>query len=494
MAVEKSVTRRPRPVALARFFWVPLVLLQLLSASLQTAASQLLPNGPVALVGAQVIDGYEVAPISDGVVVYEDGVITAVGSASEVQIPANARVIDVGGHTVLPGLIDNHVHVDLIGHGSYERYYEFLGGDERLDEVMPIAAKQMLRAGVTTALDLGAPFEILDVRRKIDSGQIPGPRLLVSGPWITRVEYDTIPDSYEVVITSPEEGALKALELIDRGSDVIKTWEGLTQEDYHAIVTAAHSRGVKVHAHLYDPEAIKMAIEAGVDVFQHVGSAGNPPYEEALINTIAHKEIPVVQTISHRVWVYPSTLAFPSRLKRAEYKTDMPDDIYREFMDSFNDFHQLPYFRNAATEIRNSKHSASQFIEAGARMGVGTDAASPLNMHLEAIWREMSALVDSGMTPIQVISAATKTNAEILGVFAERGSLEPGKQADILVVAGNPLEDIETLGRVALIAKGGALWVTESSTLQVDGPINHFRTPRVFPRGYRRACDGQVCL
>ena len=477
MAVEKWVTRRPRSVALTRFFGVPFVLLQLLSASLQTAASQLLPNGPVALVGAQVIDGYEVAPISDGVVVYEDGVITAVGSASEVQIPANARVIDVGGHTVLPGLIDNHVHVDLIGHGSYERYYEFLGGDERLDEVMPIAATQMLRAGVTTALDLGAPFEILDVRRKIDSGQIPGPRLLVSGPWITRIEYDTIPDSYEVVITSPEEGALKALELIDRGSDVIKTWEGLTQEDYHAIVTAAHSRGVKVHAHLYDPEAIKMAIEAGVDVFQHVGSAGNPPYEEALINTIAHKEIPVVQTISHRVWVYPSTLAFPSRLKRAEYKTDMPDYIYREFMDSFQNFHQLPYFRNAANEIRNSKQSASQFIDAGARIGVGTDAASPLNMHLEAIWREMSALVDIGMTPIQVISAATKTNAQILGVFAERGSLEPGKQADILVVAGNPLEDIEVLGRVALVAKGGALWVTENSTLQIDAPINHFQNP-----------------
>ena len=477
MAVEKWVTRRPRSVALTRFFWVPLVLLQLLSASLQTAASQLLPNGPVALVGAQVIDGYEVAPISDGVVVYEDGVITAVGSASEVQIPANARVIDVGGHTVLPGLIDNHVHVDLIGHGSYERYYEFLGGDERLDEVMPIAAKQMLRAGVTTALDLGAPFDILDVRRKIDLGEIPGPRLLVSGPWITRVQYDTIPDSYEEVISSPEEGARKALELIDRGSDVIKTWEGLTQEDYHAIVTAAHSRGVKVHAHLYDPEAIKMAIEAGVDVFQHVGSAGNPPYEEALINTIAHKEIPVVQTISHRVWVYPSTLAFPSRLKRAEYKTDMPGDIYREFMDSFQNFHQLPYFRNAANEIRNSKQSASQFIDAGARIGVGTDAASPLNMHLEAIWREMSALVDSGMTPIQVISAATKTNAEILGVFAERGSLEPGKQADILVVAGNPLEDVEVLGRVALVAKGGALWVTENSTLQVDAPINRFQNP-----------------
>jgi imidazolonepropionase-like amidohydrolase len=155
----------------------------------------------------------------------------------------------------------------------------------------------------------------------------------------------------------------------------------------------------------------------------------------------------------------------------------MPDDIYEEFMDSFQNFHQLPYFRNAATEIRNSKQSARQFIEAGARMGVGTDAASPLNMHLEAIWREMSALVDSGMTPIQVISAATKTNAEILGVFAERGSLERGKQADILVVAGNPLEDIEALGRVALVAKGGVLWVTENSTLQIDDKVNHFNSP-----------------
>lgn len=477
MTVKQLTIRRlwPRPLTSTSrmsFFYV-----LLFSLSLQTTAAQVEPKGTIALVGAQVLDGYESTPISDGVVVYQAGVITAVGSVADVQIPANATVIDVGGHTLLPGLIDSHVHVDLIGHGSYERYYAFLGGDERLDEVMPIAAKQMLRAGVTTALDLGAPFEILNVRRKIDSGQIPGPRLLVSGPWITRVQYDTIPDSYEVVISSPEEGALKALELIDRGADVIKTWEGLTLQDYRAIVDAAHSRGIKVHAHLYDPEAIEMAIEAGVDVFQHVGSAGNPPYENALINTIAHKEIPVVQTISHRVWVYPSTVAFPSRLQRAEYRTDMPDDIYEEFMDSFQNFHQLPYFRNAATEIRNSKQSARQFIEAGARMGVGTDAASPLNMHLEAIWREMSALVDSGMTPIQVISAATKTNAEILGVFAERGSLERGKQADILVVAGNPLEDIEALGRVALVAKGGVLWVTENSTLQIDDKVNHFNSP-----------------
>ena len=113
MRVEDSLTRRSLPVALTLHFWASLLSIWLFLASFQTTASQVHPVGPIALVGAQVLDGYEAAPISDGVVVFEDGVITAVGSASDVQIPANAVVIDVGGHTVLPGLIDNHVHVDF---------------------------------------------------------------------------------------------------------------------------------------------------------------------------------------------------------------------------------------------------------------------------------------------------------------------------------------------------------------------------------------------
>ena len=107
---------------------------------------------PIAFVGGQLLDGYEAPAIADGVIVFTDGVITRAGAMSDVDIPEDAEIIDVGGHTILPGLIDNHVHVDLIGHGSYERYYAFLGGTERLLEVMPIAAKQMLRAGVTTGL------------------------------------------------------------------------------------------------------------------------------------------------------------------------------------------------------------------------------------------------------------------------------------------------------------------------------------------------------
>ena len=419
-------------------------------------------DGPIAFVGAQLLDGYESPAIHDAVVIIENGRIVASGPRYRTTIPTNAFVINLGGKTIMPGLIDAHAHMDLIGHGSYERYYAFLNGMERLPEVMPIAAKQMLRAGVTTALDLGAPFQILAFRERIRRGEIPGPHLLISGPWITRQDYETIPDEYEVVISSPEDAAQKTRELIERGSDVIKTWVGLSEEDYRAIVQEAHKAGVKVHAHLYAPEAIRRAIDAGVDVLQHVGSARNPPYDEALVSEIAHRNIPVIQTIAHRIWVYPATVDFPERLLRPEYPADMQADVYKEFLSSFEDFHRLPYFQDIGQEIRNAKRSASQFIKAGAYMGVGTDAASPLNTHLEAIWREMSALVESGMTPLQVISAATKTNAEILGIIERTGTIEPGKAADLIVVNGNPLANIERLADVRLVVRGGMLWYPES--------------------------------
>ena len=437
------------------------------------AQESLRPARPVAFTGGMLLDGYEARPIHDAVVVIDGGRIVAAGPAHETDMPDDAAIIDISAKTVLPGLIDTHVHVDLIGHGDYDRYYEFLGGMRRLHEVMPIAAKQMLRAGVTSALDLGAPFQVLDLREQIDSGAIPGPRLTISGPWITRVYYAGIPDEYQVIIDSPREAAARTRELIAKGSDVIKTWVGLTEDDYRAVVEEAHKHGAKVHAHLYRPEAIRAAINAGVDVFQHVGSARNPLYDDALVAEIAHKGIPVVQTISHRIWVYPATVAFPGRLRDPVHRQDMPADIHAEFIDSFENFHRLPYFHEIGLEVRNSKVAARQFIDAGAYIGVGTDAASPLNFHTEAIWREMSALVDSGMTPLAVISAATKTNAEILGRFDELGTIEPGKLADLIVVDGNPLANINVLQHVDIVVKDGAIWYPDAAASDALRRIGH---------------------
>jgi hypothetical protein len=208
-------------------------------------------------------------------------------------------------------------------------------------------------------------------------------------------------------------------------------------------------------------------------VFQHVGSARNPPYDEALVSQIAQKSIPIVQTISHRIWVYPATVEFPERLYDPVYKKDMPADFYADFIKSFENFHRNSYFNDIGRETRNAVNSASQFIDAGAYMGVGTDAASPLNMHTEAMWREMSALVESGMTPIQVISAATKTNAEILGQIDELGTIEVGKLADIIIVDGNPLRNIEVLDYVDIVIKDGGVWYAERAAYGTVTEIGH---------------------
>jgi len=411
-----------------------------------------------AIVGGMMVDGYEAPPVHNSVIIIEGNRIVAAGPAHEVPVPDGITVIDARGKTVMPGLIDLHIHLDLIGHGDYDEYYNFLGGTKRLPEVMPIAAKHMMRAGVTTGVDLGSPYDILAVRDKIRAGTIPGPRLVVSGPWITRIKLDGVPDSYQVVINTPEEAAAKTLELIDAGSDVIKTWLGLTRDDLKAVVKAAHSRGVKVHSHLYKVPAMEDAIAAGVDVLQHVGSAKMPPYPEALLRKIAEDRIPVVQTIAHRIWVYPATEANPGRLNTPELEADMGPDVFAEMQRSFKNFRALSYFRHTPDEIRHSKVNARQFIDANAYMGVGTDAASPMNFHTEAIWREMSALVDSGMTPARAITAATKTGAEIIGMGRELGTLEAGKLADIIIVDGNPLADIHTLDYVAVTIKGGTVW------------------------------------
>jgi len=457
-----------------RFLHVRLVALWAVSCALGLAA---LPAGaqegldarPIALVGGQLLDGYEAAPIHDSVVVIEGDTVVAAGPAHAVTVPEDAHVIDTRGKTVLPGLIDLHVHMELIGHGDYKEYYEFIGDLENLRIAREIAAKQLLRAGVTTAVDLGSTFDLFDTRDRIARGEMPGPRVVASGPWISRLPVGIVPGEMQFVVSSAEEAAERTVELIERGADIIKAWEGLTRADYEAIVREAHARGVKVHAHLYDPAKIRLALDAGVDVLQHMGSAKNPAYDHDLVMEIAHKDLPVVQTIAHRIWIYPDTVAFPTRLKSPVLREDLPAGWYAEFQRSFEQFHRLDYFREVEREIRLARVACRQFIDADAVNGVGTDGGSPMNFHSEAMWREMSALVDCGMSESQVISAATKTNAEILGdmqlLGGQRrfGTVEEGMLADIIVVDGDPLFDINVLGYVDLTIKNGMPWFTESN-------------------------------
>ncbi len=413
----------------------------------------------LALVGGMLLDGYDVPPLHHAAVLIEGDRIVAVGRAAEVEIPPDTEVVDTSGRVMIPGMMDLHAHLAVLGHGEYGRWFSWI--DEEgvdIEDVMEISAKQLLLAGVTTAVDLGAPLEAsLAVRDRIARGEVPGARLLMAGPWITR-RVSFWPENYQIGIGSPEEASAAVERLAEAGVDVIKAWVGLTREDYQAVADTAHRHGLRVHAHVYAPDDVRNALEAGIDVLTHAGSAGTPPYEEDLLRDIVVAGRPVVITGAHRVWVFPATVEFPERLQDPRLREDLPAAMYDELQRSFENFHTLPYFQTTARQMFFGDASLGQWIEAGAVMGMGTDSGTPMNFHTEALWRELKAHVDLGMTPMEAIVAATRINARILGLANDLGTIEAGKIADIVVLRGDPRFSITALDDPVLVVKDGKVY------------------------------------
>ena len=341
-----------------------------------------------------------------------------------------------------------------------------------LMRVMEISARQLLMAGVTTTIDLGAPLQpSLRLRDRINKGEVPGTRVLVSGPWISRGAGGAMQAGFGGInITTPEEAAKETERLAAAGVDHIKAHAGLTLDDYKAIVAAAHKRGIRVHAHVYAEADVRHALEAGADVLQHVGSAGTaPPYSKELITDIVNAGRPVVVTAAHRAWIYPDTAEFPERLQDPGLKTAFGPDIYAEVQSSLANWWTLGYFQRTNREMLYRERGVKQFVESGAVMGMGTDSGTPMNFHSEALWREIKVHVDMGMTPQRAIAAATRVNAQIIGKGRELGSIEPGKIADIIVVNGNPLFDITALSQVNIVVKDGVVHKGGPSTGAAPG-------------------------
>ncbi|MGE5414501.1 MAG: amidohydrolase family protein, partial [Syntrophomonadaceae bacterium] len=224
-----------------------------LLASVSAALAQ--PKSKLALVGGMLLDGYEVPPVHHAAVLIEGDRIVAAGPASEIAIPSDAVVVDTSGRTMLPGLIDVHVHLQILGHGDYAAWDPWIAKNGLVERVGEISAKQLLMAGVTSAVDLGGTLkESLAVRDRIDRGEIPGPRMSMSGPWITRDLGDYSPVlPNQLHVDTPAQAAAAVDRLASAGVDVIKAYVALAPAHYRAIVDAAHRRHLKVHAHVYDP-------------------------------------------------------------------------------------------------------------------------------------------------------------------------------------------------------------------------------------------------
>ena len=213
--------------------------LVLASSSILVASCVSTPTHSVsAITDARIIDGLGGAPIENGVILIEGDRIIAVGTSEEISVPAQAELIDVDGKTVMPGLIDVHVHFDILGHASYAHWFGTYE-DRMRSDIMPSAAQAMLRAGVTSVRDLGADVDnIFWLRDEIEAGRMPGPRTYIAGPFLRKTPTSFVSTNYvdTWVIEDAEDARVKVRTLIDMGVDVIKTQdEALSHEELTGI-------------------------------------------------------------------------------------------------------------------------------------------------------------------------------------------------------------------------------------------------------------------
>jgi len=431
----------------------------LLMASAGTVTSQQQARPTLALVGGRVLDGYGGPAIENGIVLVAGERIVAVGRAGDVDVPAGVTVVSTEGMSVLPGLFDMHVHIHLLGHADYRRWNELYGSVEARD-VMPIAARQLLMAGVTSARDLGAELEpILEVRRRIRAGEIPGPRLFVSGPFIQRAPYENYEKDMRWGVNGADDARSKVQRLVDAGVDVIKLidQDQLTDEEVRAVVETAHAGGKPVIAHAHRMDEIRVGLRHGVDGFEHTGLGTAPAYPEDILAALRERNTALwwTPTISPLYVMQHTGEVFPERLDDPRWREFMPRAMADEIRRSLSHIPALSYYALFPSRIPLLPHKFAQLRETGVRLLIGTDAGIPSMFHNDATWREMAKWVDLGVPAMQVIQAATLWPARALRVDRDLGTLAAGRLADIIAVRGDPLTDMRAMRDVEIVVQGG---------------------------------------
>jgi imidazolonepropionase-like amidohydrolase len=410
----------------------------------------------LAIVGGRLIDGFGGRPLENSVVLIEGNKITAVSQVGQLAVPENAKIISSEGMTVMPGIADMHVHLMLVGHGNYEYWFKTYPSKWR-DVIMPIAAKELLMAGVTMARDLGARLEdIIPVRTAINRGEIPGPRMFVSGPFLQKVA-PPLEAEFRWGVNGPDDARAKTKKVIDAGADLIKLidQDQMTMEEVRAIVDTAHAAKLPVVAHAHRPQEIRVGLQAGVDCFEHTGLGTKPAYDDDIIKSIEDRNASLYWCPTMEgLFLYGYTEEFPERLDDPRLKQDLPPEIYRDVRESLSKLPELEYFILTKRRIPTLDHKFNQLRKAGVTMLVGTDSGIPMNFHFDSTWREMVTMVRMGMPPMEVIRAATFWPARFLK-RSDLGTVAAGKLADVIVVDGDPLTDMNAMRHVVRVIKDG---------------------------------------
>ena len=423
----------------------------------RTAISQ--PSGVTALVGGRLIDGYGGKPLENSVVIVQDGRIREVGRVGEVAVPAGAQVISTEGMSVLPGLWDMHVHLMIVGHADYDHWDRTYPPLFR-STIMPAAAKQLLMAGVTSARDLGAPLEdILAVRDAINRGEMPGPTLYVSGPFLQHEPYPGT-EAFRWGIKGVEDARAKVRRLAEAGVDVIKLidQDQMSMDEVRAVVDEAHKRKLPVIAHSHRAEEIRRGIQAGVDCFEHTGLGTAPEYPEDVFALMKGRANTLFWTPTvEPLLLYQETRDdFPERIDDPRWQVGLPPEIVTDIRQSLANPSRVAYFQHVPQRRPTLARKFEQLRQSGVILLIGTDSGVPLNFHSDATWREIDTWVNTfGVAPMDAIRAATYWPAVQMKVDREVGTLSPGKWADIIAVRGDVLRHIDLLQDVDLVLKRG---------------------------------------
>ena len=396
----------------------------------------------VALTGVRVIDGTGAAAREGQTVLIEGGRISAVGTS--VVVPANARSITLQGRTVMPGLVMLHEHM---------MYFS----GRAVWHAQPVSyPKLYLAAGVTTLRTAGTehPEVDLNLKRRIDEGHAPGPKMHLTGPYFNGGSGDFLGDT---VVRDAAEGRAAAAYWGSRGFTSLKLYDAIEAPAAQAVIEEAHRQGIKVTGHLGKLGCVEAA-ELGIDSIEHAFASchkdlGITPDARGFKADLADPKVRklIARLVEAKV-VLVSTPNAPSRRISDEALEMLHPQVRDSYLAAVS---APPPWWPDADGIKELRKLDRAFVDAGGRLALGADAMDAGMIAGFANHRVLQLVVEDGWSPLEAIRLATSNGAELLGVGDSVGLIQPGYAADLIVVGGNPATDITDLSKVEMVFKDG---------------------------------------
>src|SRR5882724_2451824 len=442
----------------------------------------------IALAHVRVIDGTGSAPRNDQTIVISSGKIQSVGPSADANVPANAQMLDLQGYSVLPGLVGMHNHMFFPMGGSPPMYSNMGSSFPRL----------YLALGVTTIRTAGsvAPYTDLEIKKLIDSGRMIGPKMHVTAPYLEGHGSFT-PVMHE--LTGPDDARRMVNYWADQGATSFKAYMNITRDELRAAVEEAHKRGLKVTGHLCSI-GFKEAAELGIDDLEHglfvdsefvpnkqpdqcpPGSAVsaslrqldlNGPAAQETIRTLVARNVAITSTLpvfeAAGAPLAQTGIGAASALLNPRVLNVMSTDARVRYLQARA---RVSPESNYLALLRKVMDFERAFVKAGGLLIAGLDPTG--NGGIVAGFgdlREVELLVEAGFTPLEAIKIASFNGARFLGEDAHIGSIAVGKQADLMVVRGNPSVNISEIEKVEIVFKDGVGYDSEKLIQSVQGLV-----------------------